>query len=342
MGASRIPTLDGWRGVAILTVVVCHFAVIVGGSAWWIGFGHGVRIFFVLSGFLITSRLLAEERTHLGHFYLRRFFRLMPTAWSYLLLLVVMSLILAQPFGQPLAGCLFFFRNYQPEDHRFMAALTGHFWSLSIEEQFYLAWPVTLLLLGRRRGLWAVTTGFLADAAFIAMKGRAYDHGLLGQRTEVNVHFLLAGCILALLFEYAAVRRFFAEHARLLLAIAIPGMIAHFFIPFPAPSPTESVFIAIALGASSSLPSMAFSRFLDWKPMATLGAMSYSMYVWQAPLVFLGPLGWKSIPVRAVLILLVSAASCYGLEKPCIEFGRRLGRKSAAPLAAPLAVRADS
>jgi len=338
----HIPTLDGWRAVAILTVIVCHFAVTVGGSSWWAGFGHGVGVFFVLSGFLITSRLLAEKPIHLGRFYQRRFFRLMPIAWTYLFLLVILSLLLARPFGRALAGCLFFYRNYQPADYRFMSALTGHFWSLSIEEQFYLAWPITLLALGRRRALWAVVAGFVGDAVFIAVKGHAYDHGLLGQRTEVNIHFLLAGCILALLFEHAAVRRFFTRYARPLLAIAIASMVLHFFVRFPAPSPSESISIAVALGATCTRPSMVFSRFLDWKPMATLGTLSYSIYVWQAPFIFVGPLGWKSIPARAGLILLVSILSYHGIEKPCIEFGRKLRSKSTAELNVALSVPIDS
>ena len=88
----RIPTLDGWRGIAILLVLVTHLQIsLLGhlyGSYHWMDLGqHGVNLFFVLSGYLITSRLLGENKINLKAFYLRRFFRLMPCAWTYLLTL---------------------------------------------------------------------------------------------------------------------------------------------------------------------------------------------------------------------------------------------------------------
>src|ERR1700731_4102388 len=131
----RIPTLDGWRGVAILLVLIGHFMPRTYFSLVRTIGGHGVSVFFVLSGFLITSRLLDEQerngRINLLRFYLRRIFRLMPCAWTFLL--VVWTLGIVKP-GE-IESCLFFFRNYVAFGP---SGPTVHFWSLSIEEQFYL------------------------------------------------------------------------------------------------------------------------------------------------------------------------------------------------------------
>lgn len=140
----RIPALDGWRAIAILLVIAEDLQVgTLGRLPFHTGL-HGVTLFFVPSGYLITRRSLSEkERTgtiNLPAFYWRRFRRLMPAAWTYLLVLLVLLLVAGRAI--PVVGflsALLFFRNYS--DPR---GLTGHFWSLSIEKQFYLIWPFLL------------------------------------------------------------------------------------------------------------------------------------------------------------------------------------------------------
>ena len=143
---NRIPTLDGWRGIAVLLVLVGHFSgrVNTGELGWLTLIGlHGVAIFFVLSGFLITTILQREfeatGRVDLRRFYLRRFFRLMPCAWCYLLAILGPPGLLMRTIvpGRDLLSCVFFWRNYY-HDSAFADAFTSHFWSLAIEEQFYL------------------------------------------------------------------------------------------------------------------------------------------------------------------------------------------------------------
>src|SRR5580698_3001084 len=95
---NRIPTLDGWRGLAVLLVLILHFQIFYNNHYFFnnrvFGFGeHGVAIFFVLSGFLITNNLCKRPKVDLLRFYIRRFFRLMPAAWAYLLALYVTGLI---------------------------------------------------------------------------------------------------------------------------------------------------------------------------------------------------------------------------------------------------------
>src|ERR1700739_802804 len=174
--STRIAALDGWRGIAILMVLVAHVEATYFGRPIpsWLNTGeHGVCIFFVLSGYLITSNLL-QRGLNLRRFYIRRFFRLMPVAWAYLLFLGAAEVLVRYPrIALPeAASCLFFYRNYYGP---IGTAATLHFWSLSVEEQFYLAWPLVLLLLGRRRCLQIVPVAIIGIAAWRYAHWSYYD-----------------------------------------------------------------------------------------------------------------------------------------------------------------------
>ncbi len=177
---NRIPTLDGWRAVAILMVLIAHYQegdlhhCILGQR--WLNLGqHGVSIFFVLSGYLITSNLLTSDKIRLPQFYARRFFRLMPAAWTYLMFLLLLTAFTRmQTIGGDIWGCLLFFRNYLGETTSNTCTL--HFWSLSLEEQFYLLWPPLLVLIGRRNALAAAVGGGDGGSQITALHG-ATDSG---------------------------------------------------------------------------------------------------------------------------------------------------------------------
>jgi peptidoglycan/LPS O-acetylase OafA/YrhL len=161
----RIPSLDGWRGVAILLVLSDHVQMALLGHPmrqWALTGQHGVTIFFVLSGYLITSKLL-EGPINLKTFYLRRFFRLMPVAWAYLATLWLFDALMRMHdmSVREATSCLLFYRNFLIGH-----IATLHFWSLSIEEEFYLTWPVLLLLLGPRRNRWIALAGMFAVAGW--------------------------------------------------------------------------------------------------------------------------------------------------------------------------------
>jgi peptidoglycan/LPS O-acetylase OafA/YrhL len=214
----RIPTLDGWRGIAILLVIVTHVQAGLLGHVWrypWMDLGqHGVGIFFVLSGYLITSRLLCDEKG-LGPFYIRRFFRLMPCAWLYLAVLPVVGLLLhTRVIGHEVWACLFFYRNYFPLAENAHNAFTSHFWSLSLEEQFYLFWPALLIFAGKRWSFAIAVVGACACGAVrFAMWDQATSHKLA---TGVRIDALLIGCTLAFLLESEAVRSFVPRHSAML------------------------------------------------------------------------------------------------------------------------------
>ena len=231
----RIPTLDGWRGIAILLVLVTHLQLSLLGHLYggyrWIDLGqHGVNLFFVLSGYLITSRLLGENKINLKAFYLRRFFRLMPCAWTYLLALAIASVIAHTAFiGRDAWSCLFFFRNYYPAGEAASNFRTGHFWSLSLEEQFYLVWPPVLVLAGRARAVWIAAIAAAGCAIFRFLHWQSYNQVFRDQRSEVRFDALLAGCIFALLMQSPRVRAWFQQYGTILFWILVPVLIWHLY-----------------------------------------------------------------------------------------------------------------
>ena len=154
--SKRIPTLDGLRAVSIVLVLLNHLV----GTLYYpailspLGeFGNfGVRVFFVISGYLITSLLIKEhERTgsiSLKNFYLRRVFRIFPAAYTYLLVLAVLNAKYHILHRHDLLFAATYLTNFRLS----RAWYVGHLWSLAVEEQFYMLWPMVLVVWGIRRG----------------------------------------------------------------------------------------------------------------------------------------------------------------------------------------------
>lgn len=321
---NRIPTLDGWRGIAILLVLVTHLQISLLGRLYhgypWMNLGqHGVGLFFVLSGYLITSLLLREDKIDLPAFYMRRFFRLMPVAWLYLLVLAVAGLVAGQTFvGNDAWACLGFFRNYFPAHETAQNFRTGHFWSLSLEEQFYLLWPPILALAERKWALGIAGAAAIACAVFRFLHWQAYNQVFLAQRSTVRFDALLVGCIFALLLQSQPVRAWFQQHGTWLFWVLLPVLLWHIdryqmLIPL-----SESVTMAVMMVSTSLSPASFVGRVLEYRHLKFLGVISYSLYVWQQAVLFI------PLPRMGALLLPLVGIMSYGMiERPCIAFGRR-------------------
>jgi peptidoglycan/LPS O-acetylase OafA/YrhL len=205
-----IPTLDGWRALAVLGVLVYHgttslfypggpypsyeaLRVVQAGA-------RGVDVFFALSGFLICSRLLQEQqetgRISLGAFYIRRVFRILPPFLLYLAVLAVLAAVgLLAVEGREFLSALLFTRNYigPVREHGWY---TGHFWSLAVEEHFYLLWPLLLVVCGSRRARPVVVLLALLVPAwhFLGDWLGLLPAGHVAQRTDTRLDALLWGC----------------------------------------------------------------------------------------------------------------------------------------------------
>lgn len=329
----RIPTLDGWRGIAIILVIWDHFQRSFFGDVYhqipWLGAGkHGVTIFFVLSGYLITSLLLTEDKINLRAFYVRRFFRLMPCAWTYLITVAVVGVLVNQKLiGIDALAALLCVRNYFGAYHSgafyMNPAFTAHFWSLSIEEQFYMAWPAVLLIAGRKRALWLALAAIAGVATFRFYNWQAYSTLEFGVRTEVRIDALLVGCVAALLLQFVPLREWLRARSQLMFWSATPVAAwcmyrYHTLIPLQ-----ESVAFAMLMVATSLNPTTLVARILEWKHLKIVGTISYSLYIWQE--IFLQP-NW--IQLGACLLPLAALVSYILIERPFIKIGHRLSTPS--------------
>ena len=337
----RIPTLDGWRALAISAVVLCHLGECLyqtqsayETSIWRYG-AFGVDIFFGISGLLITMLLLAEfERTgsfHLGRFYVRRAFRILP---PYLVFLAVYTVAGTWRSGWEVASCLLFFRNYAPDS--VAGGGTQHLWSLAVEEHFYLLWPGLLAWIGARRsrdwaarlalvvGMWRLMESQMATPLFPAAFARF--------RTDLRLDALLWGCAAAFFLNDAHQREKLKKQLRFVVWIGLAGLTGLCIRYFSTlTSLIVATLIPMLLAGTVLHPQWLFSRFLDWAPVAWLGRISYSLYLWQA--MFLIPAWehpaawWRQWPANLVLSVSVAALSHYLVERPLIRAGARLNGK---------------
>lgn len=344
-----LATLDGWRAVAILAVIADHGTANIFQHRFpklfeITRFGpNGVSLFFAISGFLICSRLLEEYdgagRISLRGFYIRRASRILPPALLYLAVVGVLGAVaVIEMSSREWWACIFFFRNYLPPDviTRGWGGYTIHYWSLAVEEHFYLLWPGILVLLGPRRAKWAALGGAVMVAGwrfwdFRHLFVEKYLPGLLfGSRTDVRLDGLLMGCLLALLLSEPRWRE------RLLRVLGMWGWVAcavgylslqlyyrhHYYTLL------ESVLLAAMVAATVMHPQTLIGKFLELGWMRWLGRLSYSLYLWQQ--LFLVPgakYPWsllQSFPVNCGLLLLVAALSYRFVERPMIRLGHQI------------------
>lgn len=348
---NRIRSLDGWRGIAILLVITDHVSRPKYVGHIWASLGNlGVDIFFVLSGYIITARLIEErEKTstiNLSSFYIRRAFRILPLVCLYLGALYAISLFVDMDLRpSQLAASLFFFRNYQRAANP-DGIFTSHFWSLSIEEHFYLLWPLLLLKLKNKRAAWVGGV-----AACLCAAWRAYDvahpDGPIGRflpgatapvrdfRTDVRLDGLFLGCLLAILLTYPTVRAFLFRNC----PKEMPLVLALFLLLNEQRTdglPALGNYLLIVGMVTSTLivhEGLAF-KLLNSRFLVTVGVISYSLYVWQQLFLVhpfyadpMGPLG--RFPLNLLCAFAVAACSYYFIEKPINGMGHRLAKSKA-------------
>jgi peptidoglycan/LPS O-acetylase OafA/YrhL len=293
------PEVDGLRALAVLPVVFfhAHFPFFDGGFI-------GVDVFFVISGYLITSILveeIAERRFSLANFYERRARRILPA-----LFLVIASSALAAPlfldptqfedFGKSVAAVMFFVSNiffWLQSGYFGTASETSpllHTWSLAVEEQFYVLFPLLLLLIWRyaRHHLWLIfgllTFLSLGLAEWGWRNAAVGNFYLLPSRGWE----LLIGGIVALAFRrdwFSVVPR----QLRSLVSIASLVALSATFVLFDENTPHPSLITLIPVLATAGIiatasPDNPVGRFLSLKPLVTIGLLSYSYYLWHQPI----------------------------------------------------------
>ena len=326
----RVSSLDGLRGVAILAVMFFHLNQHSGGVA-------GVWLFYVLSGYLITSLLYAEhQRTgtiSLRSFYGRRVRRIVPAlALTLAAYLVLNSAVLAwgtggQPFGQSLLSILFsaaFVAN-EAIAYGHLAAGLGHLPTLSLEEQFYAVWPITLLFLLRRRvTVQAITTGVFALAVLMTAYG--YANAILGAPIPTWLGPLLNSVPVLIGVGTALIQPSISRvpGARLVSGLAVPAIVT--FLLFgrgievnrwggAANLAFYVVCGLLILCLATENTNLAAGKVLSGRPIVEIGKVSYGLYLFH-PLLIRTVWCWIHRPVEAELISVPLAfASFYLFER---------------------------
>ena len=337
--AERFAPFDGLRAIAALLVFMTHM------NEWrfpggWIG----VELFFALSGYLITSLLLAEwqrtRRIDLKAFYVRRTLRLAPA------LVVLVVVVTAVGFIQgvdgtvadSLAAITYTMDIYAPSTGGLGGAL-GHTWTLAIEEQFYLIWPVVLLFALRRAGGLRRTAVALAGVAAVAATAGGVLAAVAGTDTAYetpmpHLPVLLAGVGLALVARHR--RRWLQGlHGWWAPTVAVTAGAAYLFTANHAQlwlyfggAAALAVPCVLLLGHLVVRPNGLAARALQLRPLLWLGKRSYGFYLWHRPVIDM--LGLASLPAwvpssAAALVptLVLTMASWWFVETPALRLKQR-------------------
>ena len=339
-----LPTLDGWRAIAIFLVLCAHDADhLPPAFVRWTGWnaGDAVDLFFALSGFLICGRLLREEKDtgsiSLRGFYLRRLFRLQPPALTYLAVVGALALAGVIPAAWDVwFASLTTFRNLLNFSTNNATWYTGHFWSLAAEEHFYLLFPALLLLVKRSRLTMTLLLTVALEAWHIFALHHAHgaDVPLLFHRTDMLVGCMMLGCAWAVALERPRLRdlavRFLHPAVALLYLLAVKLLL---YVHHTNLQHALMITIYAPLFVATSLhPASLLSRFLELPPLRFIGRISYSLYLWQQFFFTLNaprPPGSLLSSQAACWtgLLLASVASYFLLEKPSIRLGHRLAMR---------------
>ena len=339
----RLRGLDGLRALAVIGVLAFHDNRLSGGFL-------GVDLFFALSGFLITSLLIREctasGRIDLIGFWGRRLRRLLPAAML-LLVAVVISFRLFADTGewiiarQDAPWAQFYVANWHQIasgngywDSFAAPSAFEHLWSLAIEEQFYVVWPVlvwAMWKLGRTRAISLATiVGFIASATAMVLMFDGGDPTRVYMGTDTRAFSLLAGAVVALPVVRRRIERSLQRMRRwgeVIIGILIVSIGTSWFIVsgsddwlFRGGLIAHSVLAAIvAIGVGSA--SGPINNLLNWRPLAYIGRLSYALYLWHWPIfIFCSPSrmntdGWRLTIIRMSLTLIFSMLSYHVVEQ---------------------------
>ena len=343
--------VQGLRAIAVGLVIAGHLATYQIGGSWFSGGFIGVDVFFVLSGFLITSLMLREAdrtgRISLGGFYARRARRILPAATVALVITVLVCAAIApvvrvNAATQDARWSALFLANWHFSHigtSYFDNTATSpfqHFWSLAVEEQFYLLWPLLLILVvGRvRRRTLAMLVGLaclasLAWAIHVGMSPDTADRAAAYFSTPARAYELGIGVLLAIVGVPALsprTRTALGTVGLLTLAIAAMTLNEHSVFPgWRALIPALATAALLAAGSGTATP---VTRLLSVPPLRFLGDISYSLYLWHFPIIILAPFYLRSVTsislraaVEVVLMLAFAAASYYAVERQFLGRG---------------------
>lgn len=307
----------------------------------WSG-GLGVRTFFVISGFLITWLLLREQvqtgRIDLSAFFKRRILRIFPVFYAFLFFVLALSFLIHRDFSAAeWLSAATFTRNYYYQGHW----TTGHLWSISVEEQFYLIWPFVLTILTTRYRMVVAAIAVIIAVPCIRVLLHISPWRWVGEYAFfTHADSLMWGCLLAIMINSNFVdmmRIYLCRYRRLIQALGIiaiyiawmlslHGKLGMLTVPL---NPTIQAFcIAMLIASVVLVEEGTLFRLLNLKIVAAVGVISYGLYIWQQIILYPagyldGDLWWRAFPQNIILVFLVASLSYFWIEKPFLNFKKR-------------------
>jgi peptidoglycan/LPS O-acetylase OafA/YrhL len=345
---SYVPALDGIRAVSIIGIMANH-----SGLGWAAGGFISVNVFFVLSGYLITALLVkewAKSRTiSLKRFWARRARRLLPALFVLLIGIALYAWLIAPPDtrGSLRANSfatLFYFANWHQifsgQSYFAQTAVPSpllHTWTLAIEEQFYLVWPLVVLGMlkwWRRLGplLVLAVAGALASAAeMFLLYHPGMDPSRLYYGTDTRAQDLLLGAIVAIFLanQRPAISRQGRRTYSILVVLAAAGFAVEWMrlnessaFPYLGGFLLADILVALVILGVVQAPRELLARALSWRPLTYIGQVSYGLYLWHWPVILVvneartGLTGWPLFLVRSVISFGFAVASAKLVEIP--------------------------
>jgi len=346
-----IPSLDGIRAIAVLLVIWGHGAatlpqtdLVVALRNYLPGGYFGVQVFFVLSGFLITTLLLRERnktgKIDLVAFYRRRAYRILPALWVFLIVLVILALTGVIDGIEPrdIISPALFIRDYWPIDGSWW---TGHTWSLSVEEQFYVLWPLGALLMPRRIAIRVLIGGMLLSPAIriVTYMLPFTPAGAVQYMFHTRADALMMGCLLAYgigsgQFERLATWVFrrrlqWLAVAWLPISWVMAGVLEGVWL-YTVGYLGDALSIATIMLWMMRKPASPFGRLLNARAMVHLGLISYSLYLYQQLFMTRFNDSWSGGLTLGGLIALFAAAegSYWLVEQQFLRLRSRRDRRT--------------
>ncbi len=350
LASGHIPGLDGLRALAVFLVIFYHFGFS------YVPAGDGVMVFFVLSGFLITWLLLAEDgrygRISLSGFYRRRVLRIFPAFYCYWLLVVLLLLFTHKHvlWGNAFSAFLYFGDYYNAAFGDPNTAFS-HTWSLGIEEQFYLLWPLIFSRFRHNLGKMTIFLCGLISAVWIYRLVLCFalhvSQGWIYASFDTRMDHLMVGCLLAVLLKRGVLMPFWkAVCAHPWLPLITLGLLAcsiydgrfligryRDIVGFAL----EPLLIAVFVVQMIVFCSKRLWHWIEWPVTRYLGRISYSLYLYQQILLFSirKRLSGHSVIVQLAFAVLfttfVATVSYFVIERPFLRF-----RSAARPQTKPV------
>jgi peptidoglycan/LPS O-acetylase OafA/YrhL len=340
---ARIPSLDGLRAISIALVLVAHLSGTrnfplseAAGNFWGLG-EFGVRVFFVISGFLITGLLMQElaneGHLRLGRFYLRRTLRIFP---PYYTLLVALGIAWAAGAATLAPNDLTHGLTYTSNYYLGRSWSMGHTWSLSVEEQFYLLWPAALLLSGLRRGFFIAAAVVLLSPFIRVAEWELFRWagGGVGMRFETVADSIATGCLLAGTRAYLHrlapyLRALSSPWFVMVPVVAIAGNLTHDhpLVFFGLGMSAANIAIALCIDWAVTHHEGRVGRVLNAAPVVFVGWISYSLYLWQQP--FLNRASqspFAAFPLNIICAVTFALVSYFIVERPALRLRKTIER----------------